>query len=140
MIPNFKIFEAIITNNSEEVQTINEFSDRYKDLVFKLTPVEDRIRAYDTLIGYYKSKSGELEADIKFYENENGSWTISANGFNVEDNSNLQASFSYDDFSDMLFNLKTVFLNLEENSSLSVWICKMEFQLASKDEEGNLIK
>lgn len=140
MIPKFKVYETRITNNSEEIQKITEFSDEYKDLIFELHPVEDRQRSYDTLIGYYKAKSGELEADVKFYENENGSWTIKASGFDLETNSNLEVTFDYDDFSDMIFNLKTVFLNLEENSPLSVWICKMEFQLASKDEEGNLIK
>lgn len=140
MIPKFKVYETRITNNSEEIQKVTEFSDEYKDLVFELTPVEDRIRAYDTLIGYYKSKSGELEADVKFYENENGSWTIKVSGFDLETNSNLEVTFDYDNFSDMIFNLKTVFLNLEEDSPLSVWICKKEYLLASKDEEGNLIK
>lgn len=129
MIQKYKLYEKVITNNSEEIQSIEEFSDGYKDLVFELIPVENRIRAYDTLIGKYKSKSTDLEVDVTFYENDNGSWTIEANGFSVDTNNNLDVSFSYDEFSDMIFNLKTLFLNLEENSSLPVWVCKNEFEL-----------
>lgn len=117
------IYENYITNNSEESQKIDEFSSEYDTLDFSLTEIESKMRKFDTLIGSYSTGDSNLTATVNFFENDSGTWTITATGLNLESSATLEVSFDYEDFKSMINTLKTIFLNLEDTDELPVWIC-----------------
>lgn len=129
-----KLFEELIGNNPEEKQKLERFYSDYESLKFILTPVADRIRKEEVLIGEYKNNSGDVDVTIEFFENDEGGWTIKGHGTNVNESDTLDITFDYSNFEDAYTILRKVFLNIPEGDPISMWISKKEFNIIEPEE------
>lgn len=131
-----QIYEKYISNNNEELQKIEEFSTEYDEINFDLVPIQDRIKRMDTLVGEYKGSLKSIDVTVNFYETDSGTWGINVYGFESETSKTLNVVFYYEEFDVMLNILKTVFLNMNENDPIEIWVCGKSYTLTNTDKDS----
>lgn len=129
------INETKITNNPETKQKLDVFYSEYEELNFILVDLSDRLRRYDTIAGEYQSEDGDVSVTVKFFENEDGGWTIKADGENDITNDTLDVSFDYSNFEDVYDDLTKIFLNQKEGDNLDVFVVGEHFTIRPKDSD-----